>query len=150
MSRTIIDTSLLKIYCGFQAPVFATTTSVTSVTSNSYTNTNLAASITPTSSSHRIKITLSGALETALTTDAAKLSIKRGSTEVTSGGALAVLRSPAASSDRVTVSVVYVDSPATTSSTTYTVCILSSDNTNTVRFPSNDGDTACILLEEIV
>src|SRR5216684_1363363 len=49
-----------QIFTGFQALVQATTTSATTTTSSTYQSTALAATITPTSSSHRIKISVSG------------------------------------------------------------------------------------------
>lgn len=135
----------------FQANVSATTVSQTSVSSNAYTNTALAATITPTSASNRIKISVSGDIFNNNSATTARLSVKRGSTEVTSGGSLAEYHGFTGGS-QMPVSFVYVDSPATTSATTYTVCLLSTDNSSAVFFPNNNGTnpTGVIILEEIV
>jgi len=130
--------------------IVGTTTTPFTTTSSTYQNTNLTATITPTSSSNRIKVTVSGGLQVAVAADNALISIKRGSTEVTGGGSLGVLRGPASSTTRSMATFVYVDSPATTSSTVYTVVLLSSDNASTVSFPTALAETATIILEEIV
>lgn len=138
-----------QIYYGFQAPVQSTATTSTNTTSATYVSTNLSASITPTSASHRIKITVSAALGGSNTTTAAVASIFRGSTDL-SGGAAGGFSQVVASSTGgidVPVAVAYIDSPATTSATTYTVKILS-NNGNNAQF--GGGSLQVIILEEIV
>lgn len=130
--------------------ISGTTTSVTSTTSSTYQNTALAATITPTSASNKIFVLVSGALETNVAANNAQLSLKRGTTEVTGGGLLMALRPSASATTRIGGSFMYLDSPATTAATTYTVVLLSSDNASTSRFPSNAGDTGSILLVEVV
>lgn len=130
--------------------VSASTASVTSTTSGTYVNTALAATITPTSSSNKILILISGGIETSAAANNAQISVKRGSTEVTGGGLLIGHRPPASAVSRVGASCMYMDSPATTSSTTYTVVLLSSDGASTSRFPTNLGETTSIILMEVV
>lgn len=138
-----------QIYAGFQAPVQATSTTVFSTTSSTYQNTNLAATITPTSSSHRIKISVSGTLRntnSALTT--AFLSVKRGTTEISPANAGFIYVGGTGPNAQGDGSFTYIDSPATTSSTTYTVVLKNSDNATTVKF--GETGSQVIILEEIV
>jgi hypothetical protein len=133
-----------QIYYGFQA----------TVTSSTFQNTNLSASITPTSSSHRIKITIAGGIEIASAANIeAFLSVFRGSTDLGSAAntGFAIARNQSGTStSRTNASISYIDSPATTSSTTYTVKLRNSDNSTTVKFPTGDTEKAVIILEEIV
>lgn len=135
-----------------QAPIQGTTATSTSTSSSTYQNTNLAATITPTSSSNRIKITVTGGLQVvaAATSTEAVITVKRGTTDICPTvegfnrlrGQALTMRAPAAFS--------YIDSPATTSATTYTVCLRNNDNTNAVTFPSASTETCVIILEEVV
>jgi len=127
---------------------FTTTTTVTATTSSSYVNTALSATITPTSTNSKIFVWVSGCLETAIQTNNAQLSLKRGSTEVTGGGLLSVFRPSASATSRSNGSFIWVDSPVTTTATTYTVVLLSADGASNSRFPSNAGETATIFLAE--
>lgn len=143
-----------QLYYGFQSPILATTTTSTIVNNNTFTTTGFSASITPTSASHRIKISFSGGLEigSGAANIEAYLTIKRGSTDLASGsGGFAMARTQAATAVRTPASFVFIDSPATTSSTTYTVFIKNSDNATNVRGPiTNAGETGVLILEEIV
>lgn len=139
-----------QIFEGFQAPVQVTDTTNTNTTSSTFTNTATAASITPTSSSHRIKITVSGTFyNNAASTTNAQATIKRGSTNLGGTNGFATLHSSVAQMLNVPISIVFIDSPATTSSTTYTVAIRSSDNSSDVEW-NVLANTAVIVLEEIV
>lgn len=141
-----------QIFTGFQAPVQATTTTATTVTSSTFTSTALAASITPTSSSHRIKITLSGTISIGDVTRGNYLTIFRGASNLagSSGFLLVADASGPTGSLIFPTSIVYIDSPASTSSTTYTVYIRNDNNTESIAFPGVGGSTGVIVLEEIV
>ncbi len=137
-----------QIFTGFQAPVQGTTTSQTTTNSSGAgVNTNLAATITPTSSSHRIKVTVSGGLEAGTNATAAILMLNGGGA---TNKILGVFRPSATATSRGMGSFCYIDSPATTSSTTYTVKLASADGSSNVSFPTASGETAVIILEEIV
>jgi hypothetical protein len=132
----------------FQAPVQATSTTSFSTTSSTYQNTNLSATITPTSSSHRIKITFSGNLRSAdRTLTNAFLSLKRGSTDLSLGGNPFYALQFNGNNLVAGPGVVYIDSPATTSAVTYTVTLKNSDNATTVLFGDNSGQV--MILEEV-
>jgi hypothetical protein len=140
-----------QIYTGFQAPVQSTNTSQTTSTSSTYANTNLAATITPTSSSHRIKVTVTSTLQVNGASTVGHVSIKRGTTELSSGGGgFALVRngSTASQNGAMTTTFSYIDSPATTSATTYTKCIKNDDNSTLVA--DCIGPTEVMILEEIV
>lgn len=143
-----------QIYYGFQAPIQATTTSATSTTNTAFQTTSLAATITPTSSSHRIKVTVTG----VLTADSTSLSLQayasidRGGTNLggTNGFASAsALVTSAVVDNDWPCSISYIDSPATTSATTYTVTIRASTSSLTARW-LRTTTTGVITLEEIV
>lgn len=140
-----------QIFTGFQAPVQATSVSSFTTTSSTFQNTNLAATITPTSSSHRIRISVCGDLRNFLPgTTNAVLTIKRGSTDISPSniGFATVAGTAATTTLYDNLGVNYIDSPATTSSTTYTVAIKSTDNVNSARF--GELCAQVITLEEIV
>ncbi len=128
--------------------IFATTAVSSSTTSSTYVNTNLTATITPTSASNKVFVWVSGCLETNVQANNAQLSLKRGSTEVTSGGLLSVMRPAASAATRSNGGFVWIDSPSATTATTYTAVLASADNASTSRFPSNAGETATMLLIE--
>lgn len=100
--------------------VTATTSTVTSTTSASFVNTSLAVTITPTSSSNRIKITAMGILDNGVPTAQVLATIARGSTNL---GGTSGLASTFETGGRIIVpcTMSIVDSPATTSPVTYTV-----------------------------
>lgn len=127
---------------------FTTTASVTATTSSSYVNTALTATITPMSVNSKIFVWVSGGLETAVQTNNAQLSLKRGSTEVTGGGVLSALRPSASVATRSNGSFIWIDSPGTTTATTYTVVLASSDGASNSRFPTQLAETATLFLAE--
>ena len=121
-------------------------TSVTNATST-YADTGLSASITPKFSTSKILIIIAqqGVLKTASDT---KIQIKlfRGGTDLT------VLAGSGATNNTSTiligsVSIVYLDSPATTSSTTYKTQFNSSSNTSYVGVQDSSLPSTITLLE---
>lgn len=138
-----------QIFEGFQAPVQVTNSTSFATTSNTFQTSNTSASIAPTSSSHRIKITVTGTVRNSSTTGGACLiTIARGTTDLSSGNGFINYGTVTTSPTSVPGCISYIDSPATTSSTTYNVRVKNDDNTSTVGFGT--GLTTIIILEEIV
>lgn len=138
-----------QIFTGFQAPVQSISQSSFTTSSNTFQSTGLAGTITPTSSSHRIKISVSGVVRS--TTGVANvISVFRGATNLATGAAAAFQEfnpSPA-TNNYSACSFIFIDSPGTTSATTYTVKVRNDDNATTIGW-GNTFDTV-IILEEIV
>jgi hypothetical protein len=138
-----------QIYGGFQAPIQATTATSTTTTSATYVDTNITASITPTSASHRVKVTVSTVIDSLNTGAYPIITLVRDSTDL-------ALNSNGFANGSVTstqpslfpASICYIDTPATTSATTYKVQLKSSLAINTVQ--AICGATSVIILEEIV
>jgi hypothetical protein len=139
--------------------VQATTATETSTSSTSFVDTNLTASITPSSSSSKILVFVSGPFycgNTGYNTYAISR-LLRGSTalldtnHITDNQAGSGVGVTAASS----LNICYIDSPATTSSTTYKLQIRLGQNTYSAvtKFPFQTGFgstyTATIILQEI-
>jgi hypothetical protein len=99
--------------------VSANLTSVASTTSTSFVDTGLTASITPTSASSKILVlvTASGLEKPSSSGESISLSLVRNSTDIF--GQTNIMYSTTAMSFVVESSMVYLDSPPTTSSTTY-------------------------------
>jgi hypothetical protein len=133
--------------------VQATSTAQTSTTSTSFVTTNLAATITPSSSTSKILAIVNMAdclIDTAAKNGCATL--YRGSTNLSPAGtsvtnSMGVLRAESGGVQS-NISFSYLDSPATTSSTTYTVyfAILAASASFTIN---NIGTASSIILMEI-
>ena len=122
--------------------VQATTTSAATTTSTSYVTTGFSASVTPKFSTSKILITVSS---TAVNSAGANMrfTVYRNSTPLDSGGnGLTIL----GSASIIPVNITYLDSPATTSSTTYTVYFFAPTGTSTFGTAST---TSSITLMEI-
>lgn len=133
------------------SPAQTLSTTNFSTTSSTFQTTNLSASITPSSASSRIKITVSATMQIAAATGVNIFaSLFRGSTNLATGGNLcfARVRSAAAQTTVGSGSMTYIDSPATTSSVTYTVKAKNSDNTTQAEYGNSDDQI--MILEEIV
>lgn len=140
--------NLGQIYYGFQAPVQQTTTTATSTTSTTYVATTSIATIVPTSAAHRIKITVSGCLTTVGLNEIGKITVDRNGTPLSAANGFTQTLNPDTNPASYPVSIVYIDSPATTSSIAYTLAIKST-NGGTIIWTSNTT-TSVITLEEIV
>lgn len=94
-----------------------------STSSSTFVDTSLTASITPSATSSKILVITNSHYMNSSSDVNGKLGIKRDSTVLSSGRALAVYYFQASSNVDPwnTGSMMYLDSPATTSSTTYTV-----------------------------
>jgi hypothetical protein len=132
-----------------------TTNSQTSTTGTSFTNSALTASITPSSTSSKILIIVSASQRIYDATTEMNTRIVRGaSTEVAGSYKIfkAWLKTENAGQEIwVPSSMTVIDSPSTTSSTTYTVQLKAQASTGgTVTYGSNDTDASIIVLMEIL
>lgn len=112
----------------------------TSTNTNTYVTTGLTTSITPSSSSNKILVLVhqAGCIKYTNNTSLA-MALYRGSTPVIYFGARAGQTDNASANEIGTISTAYLDSPATTSSTTYTTYFASNANNSTVLVQDNNG-----------
>jgi hypothetical protein len=122
-----------------------------STSSTSFVTTNLTASITPSSSSNKILVMVSGGdCYSQVTNKVMRTTIYRNnSTNLATGGAIPCFGNGYNSAGGITAvhSYSYLDSPATTSSTAYTV-YMSAETSGLANYNQN-GTTSYILLMEI-
>jgi len=134
--------------------VSATTTTSTSITSSTFTDTTITATITPTLSTSKILVLISASNYIAISSGANEISsegrLVKGSTTLFTNtivkiyGAENVNQKSLGGQD----SWVYLDSPATTSSTTYKLQARTNGSTTTV-YQSGGTNTSTITLLEI-
>jgi len=127
----------------------------TSITSTSYVDTGLSCSITPTSATSKVLIMVSNS--TAAVRDSTNLplswmNIVRGSTQINEQVIAGETLSGPTSTDTASVKLVtatWLDSPSTTSATTYKIQGKSdlTANNNTIRFQYNSEEAIMILME---
>ena len=115
------------------------TTSV-STSSSSFVTTGLSASITPLSTTSKILVMVSSGADNQASNGQLTVNLYRGATGLSGNGGFGVLYSGTARVQGF-VSVVYLDSPSTTSSTTYTL-YFASTNGGTVTFNNPNASTA--------
>ena len=92
-----------------------------STTSTSFVSTGFSASITPTSATSKILVTATGAITALTANQSVATTIARGSTVLDSTGLAYYENSISSGYVWVPATMIYLDSPATTSSTSYTV-----------------------------
>jgi hypothetical protein len=92
-----------------------------STSSTSFVSTGFSASITPTSATSKILVTATGAITHLTANQSVAITIARGSTVLDSTGLAYYENSVPSGYVWVPATMTYLDSPATTSSTTYTV-----------------------------
>ena len=134
--------------------VSATSASMATSTSTTFTTTGLEATITPKFATSKILIQVSGPMTGFAgggTDQRGGLKIYRGgsggtSVESSSNGLSCQYGPDATYSD---VHILYLDSPATTSSTTYTVMMSRRGGTGTYSFIRDGGQTGSIILMEV-
>jgi hypothetical protein len=118
--------------------VSATATSNNSTTSSTYVTTNHSVTITPSSSTSTIWINLSAVGGNITGTNIAAYTIYRGGSNIAPSSSAFVLMSPSqAATIYFPFAINYLDSPATTSATTYTVYMRSQNGSGTVQYGSN-------------
>ena len=133
MLTTASTGTVLQVVNAVKSDLFTTT-------SSSYVDvTGYAASITPTSSSSKILILVNCALSGSSTSEAV-IAVYRGATLVTNTGITRV-----ASVD-YSANITYLDSPATTSSTTYQIKTKANVSTSTIN-QNSDQDSFITLME---
>ena len=119
----------------------------TSTTGNTYIASTLAASITPTSSSSKILVFGHFYVRTSASLVSAVLTLYRNSTDLTSGTLGLSYIYAASSSLEITAPFSYLDSPSTTSSTTYTIYFKRSDAAGTATVGNANIDSVITLME---
>ena len=127
--------------------VSATTTTSTSTTSTSFVSTALTASITPRSASNKVLIQVTGAIDSSAIANQGFGTIYRTATNLGSSGDGMTEVYGGSSRVIASLAMTFLDSPATTSATSYTVYIRSSGGNN-IAFPYSAA-TASIILTEI-
>jgi len=128
--------------------VSVTNTSNTSTTSTSFVASNLTASITPLFSTSKIFIIVNSIGSISSTSYVALYTIYRNSTNLSSSAGFTFAGVP----QDGTVSMSYLDSPTTTSATSYTAYFRTSNSSGTAYFAdtaSGVGQTSTITLLEI-
>lgn len=130
--------------------VFATGTTSSSVTSSTFGATQVTGSITPTSASNRVKVTAMFMSYTPIAAGTAIYYLARGSTKLGSGSAMIQQGNSGAGVTFSTGSILisWIDSPATTSATSYTVYAKNENAVGTVTV--GNGYDWSVILEEIV
>ena len=124
--------------------VQATYVGVASTTSTSFTNTSLTASITPSSSTNKILVFISSNGFSSSVSGASAYTINRGSTNIGSSQGFVVITNIV----NTPFTIQFLDSPATTSSTTYNLAF----KTNNAIYTAYYGDsnlTSVITLMEV-
>lgn len=129
--------------------VTATSTTNFTTTSNTFQSTNLAATITPTSSSSRIIILINSQIKNpTMATVGYYITLDRSGTNLGAAGGLGIFQSSTGTIGiQLPFSMFFDDSPATTSSRTYTVKIRNDDNSTTMSFGLNALTQTMTLIE---
>jgi hypothetical protein len=134
--------------------VNATTSTMVSSSTNTFIDTGLTATITPRSTSSKILVsaTINGTYKAGAATNVSTR-LLRNSTAILSIDGLAGFTATATNNSPGSVSCNYLDSPATTSATTYKVQFCSDDNIAAVYVQNRNnipnGSTSTIVLMEI-
>jgi len=127
-----------------QTVTFSTTTNF-STTSSTFQNTNLVATITPTSASSKILILATAQIKNAsISAQDMFINIDRSGTAL---GPIALFNGSIAGALQFPYALAYLDSPATTSSRTYTIQIRGDDGATTVSFGINNYPQSITLME---
>jgi hypothetical protein len=130
--------------------VNATFTTNASTTSSSYVTTGFAASITPTSSSSKILVVINLPCYSNGSNIQNTITIYRGGTDISiNGGGQRGFGQTYSSSGalQTSISAAYLDSPATTSSTTYTIYQSSTNTAGVVGICQNNVTATMTLME---
>jgi len=133
--------------------VQATTTTATSINTTTYTDTTITASITPSASTSKVLVLVDMVFYMDVNAASKRMSTKlvRGSTDVFTDGSayssgITALGSSAVGQD-ARLPLVYLDSPATTSSTTYKVQARGSTASGSLNFQEGSAPSSIILME---
>jgi hypothetical protein len=126
--------------------VSTTNTSAFSTSSSTFVTTGMSASITPRFSASKILISFSTFNILQGGNMVAAITVYRGGTSLNSVGFSSTF-GPTAVTTSSTGSGVYLDSPATTNSTTYTLYFSNPNNNGTVQLNSASGLVSIVLME---
>jgi hypothetical protein len=133
------------------------TTNATSITtsSTSFVTTGVSQSITPSSTSNKILISINGGgayVGTGVSVTM-RITVKRGATDLATLGVsdngMMRFSTPGGSWVISPYSMMWLDSPSTTSSTTYEIFFRNSDTAGTVQFNGTDRGIVTLTLMEI-
>jgi hypothetical protein len=132
--------------------VQATYTTEVSNSTNTYTDTGLSATITPSSATSKILVMVSQngcSKSQGNSLNAIQLRLNRGATTINDFARFGLLTDTTLRQTAVSYSVNYLDSPATTSATTYKTQFNCQNNTATVYVQQFGTNTSTITLLEI-
>lgn len=132
--------------------VNATTTTAATNTTTTYADSNLTASITPTSSTSKILVLVTQGVGHASATQGLKLQLMRNSTSISVFGAFAgfvLVSGTYAEVYGSYLGVNYLDSPATTSAVTYKTQFAIGSGTTGTTYCQGQGERSSITLLEI-
>ena len=118
--------------------VMGTTTSRTTTSSTTFVDTNLSVSITPASTSNKVLIIAHESLYADSSAGAAYFEIARGSTAL-SGQSNGFAAMTSTTTSFFPAAVTFLDSPSTTSATTYTLQVRASSAANVLAGDNNKG-----------
>lgn len=124
-------------------------TTATTTTSTSFVDTSTTVTITPTSSSNKILVLAFGQLNHSAAGFSGVATIARGSTDLQSGGQGEVNVSSTGASPLVPCGLMVVDSPATTSATTYKVRIKTNSGSGTTGWVNGNAKYGTIIAIEV-
>ena len=129
--------------------VTATTNTQTTNATTTYADTTLTATITPTSASNKVLVFVSqnGVAKTGGATLSYSIQLLRGSTAITFPSYVGGVATGASDVYGFSVSTAYLDSPATTSATTYKTQFKASSATYAVHVQYNNPDSSIVLME---
>jgi hypothetical protein len=127
-------------------PQVYTITSATSTTATSFRNTSLTGTITPLTAGSKIKISVSGACNPSLANTGNMTITRNGSNILGAEGAFRVINPSATDNIQFSCGFVYLDSPASASSVTYTVQ-MKSGAAGTFTF-GESNTTSVMILED--
>jgi len=129
--------------------VQGTTTTAATNSTNTYADTNLTATITPSSATSKVLVmAMNGSIQKGPGNAANEIAIRlmRGATQI--GGVISGLYTNTAVVNKQTSAVYnYLDSPATTSATTYKTQFMNTGNASYVLCQANDEQSVIILME---
>lgn len=123
--------------------VQGTTNTQTTTTSSSFTDSSLTVSITPSSTSNKVLVFCTCYVEST-GGGTAYLTIKRASTDLGSANGLARITSAAGEEEDFNQTIHILDSPSTTSATTYT--LRGKASSNTLRFGGVPSSVLAVII----
>jgi hypothetical protein len=149
---TVITTGNIPTGSVLQVVSATYSTNFNTSSTTSYVDTGLSASITPTKSSSKILIIINQMGYLRLDTTAEQggyVNLVRGSTQITEISAFQRMASTAAQYAPYFNGIVYLDSPSTTSSTTYKTQAKVVSGASGTQITFNNGSTSTITLIEV-